>query len=82
LIARRTSSYGRVDDKREDKFHKAKAGDTRHAKKMQEGAQKVEPPSCMNVLLDRFAYCAGALELPIFVPITSPEIMISTLRFC
>ena len=28
------------------------------------------------------AYCWGELVLPIFVPITSPEIMISTRRFC
>jgi hypothetical protein len=63
-------------------FIKRKQGTHAIPKKMQEGAQKSGRPSCMNGLLDRFAYCAGALELPIFVPMTSPEIMISTLRFC
>jgi hypothetical protein len=39
------------------------------------------PTSCLKLASENI-YCCGALDAPIFVPITSPEIMISTLRFC
>jgi len=82
-----TNGHGRVDDKREAPIHKGKGSDKyRHKNKMQEGARDPDhlpaSKSWPSGKLSTPFYCCGALEDPIFVPITSPEIMISTLRFC
>jgi hypothetical protein len=82
-----TNGHERVDDKREAHIHKGKGADKRRRQqKMQEGARETDrlpalKPSPDGKLSTPF-YCCGALEDPIFVPITSPEMMISTLRFC
>src|SRR6202042_3655546 len=59
-----------------------------NAKKMQEGVRRNRKTLLHELVTPgrietaAVAYCWGELVLPIFVPITSPEIMISTRRFC